>query len=191
MCNTRRGGCRSRPAADAAGRPLLHCRLLCWSFCLFSFCLLLLSLLSGSASVAALPVVLPLLPALLPPLLLLLVSVWFVLVCCSFVVVVVACCLTSRRHRRWLKMRRPSAAVARKPRGLRWVWWLLLLLALLSRTILPHQPRSVSRVKKGRTAGKWKAALGMAHQRTRSPLFAVQARNQSWKDQAHLLHPST
>ena len=95
------------------------------------------------------------------------------------------------RPRRWLKMRRPSAAGARKPRGLRWVWWLLLLLASLSRTIPPHQPRSVSRVKKGRTAGKWKAALGMAHRRTRSPPFAVQARNQSWKDQAHLLHPST
>jgi hypothetical protein len=52
-------------------------------------------------------------------------------------------------------------------------------------TIPPHQPRSVSAVKQGRTAGKWKAALGMAH--LRSPLFAVQARNQSWKDQAPLL----
>ena len=40
--------------------------------------------------------------------------------------------------------------------------------------------------KQGRTAGKWKAARELAFQR--SPLFAVQARNQSWKDQApHLL----
>jgi hypothetical protein len=31
--------CRSRPAADAAGRPLLLCRLLCWSFaCLCAAC---------------------------------------------------------------------------------------------------------------------------------------------------------
>ena len=91
-------------------------------------------------------------------------------VCCCpgplFVPSSVVCCVMFHQPTAdavWLKMRRPSAADARRPRGLRWVWWLLRLLALLSRTIPPHQPRSVSRVKKGRTAGKWKAALGMAH----------------------------
>jgi hypothetical protein len=49
----------------------------------------------------------------------------------------------------------------------------------------PRHPPALKRHrgKEGRTAGKWKAAQSMAYRRALLP-FAVQARNQSWKDQA-------
>jgi hypothetical protein len=102
-----------------------------------------------------------------------------------------SCRVSLPSHRRsrdatWLKMRMQIAAGARKQRSSCGCGGSVLLLALS-----PHHPTPPASKRLGRKTrsheGKWKAALGMAHRRIRSPLFAVQARNQSWKDQAPLL----
>ncbi len=159
VCNTRRGGCRSRPASErlAAGSAVglcwaavLLCRC-CLRFCRRCFCLLVVSglVVPRSASAAALPVALPLL------LLLLFVSLSFVVVLSSSPLSCLSRLTSQRRDGVWLKTRERTLRAKECPKaGLRCrgVVGGRLLLPPLSTLFPTHHCGSTSRLEKTCTA---------------------------------------